>query len=332
MIEIVFTVDYEIYGNGEGSLDELVVRPAEKLRDIFRKVNSRFVAFVEAAELEVIEAQGTDSASDDVRSQIKSFHGEGFEIGLHLHPQWYNARYEDGKWQLDYSEYNLCTLPPERIAQILDRSIQYLRSMLGEGGFTPFSFRAGNWLLQPSEIVAKELDGHGIKVDSSVFKGGVQRKHGMDYRRAISNDYYWAFSDHVDIPDESGILLEIPTYTQMVPIWKMVTAKKVRMQRNSYPSHGGGNNKMYRFLDFMRLWYPLKLDYCRMTLDQLITMVDGVIREDRKDSARFRPIVAIGHTKDLIDYDTVQSFLSYLGQKGIKISTFKDVYHRCGYR
>ena len=72
--------------------------------------------FVEVAELEMIEANGTDPAIDLVKHQIRDFYEEGFELGLHLHPQWYNARYENGKWLLDYSEYNLCTLPRERIA------------------------------------------------------------------------------------------------------------------------------------------------------------------------------------------------------------------------
>ena len=62
MIECIFTVDYEIYGNGEGSLRELVLEPAEKLKIIFRKHNARFVVFVEAAELEIIGSERADQA------------------------------------------------------------------------------------------------------------------------------------------------------------------------------------------------------------------------------------------------------------------------------
>ena len=32
MIECIFTIDYEIYGNGEGSLKELVFEPASVLK------------------------------------------------------------------------------------------------------------------------------------------------------------------------------------------------------------------------------------------------------------------------------------------------------------
>ena len=72
MINCIFTLDYEIYGNGQGSLRELVYEPAERLAEVFRKAKARFVPFVEVAELEVIEAEGTDRAIDLVRQQNPS--------------------------------------------------------------------------------------------------------------------------------------------------------------------------------------------------------------------------------------------------------------------
>lgn len=329
MIECIFTIDYEIYGNGEGSLRELVYKPAEKLLAIFRKHNARFVPFVEVAELEVIEAKGADPDIDLVKQQIRDFHREGFELGLHLHSQWYNARYESGTWLLDYCEYNLCTLPRERIVQIIDRSIAYFRNILGLADFTPLSFRAGNWLFQPTLIVASELTKRGIKVDSSVFKGGLQHQHKLDYRQAMKNGHYWRFSNDVNVRTPQGPMLELPIHTQMVRPWKMFTSKRVRLQQKGSSSTQGIKNKIYRLLDFLRLRHPLKLDFCRMTLDELTGMVDKLVKEDRQDPSSFRPIVAIGHTKDLVDFETVESFLSYLRLKGIEVSTFTEAYQKC---
>jgi hypothetical protein len=329
MIECIFTIDYEIYGNGEGSLRELVFEPADRLMETFMKWNARFVSFVEVAELEIVEANGTDPAIDLVKKQMQAFYRDGFELGLHLHPQWYNAEYENGKWLLDYSEYNLCTLPQKRIFQIIERSIAYFRKVLGIADFTPLSFRAGNWLLQPTRNVANALSERGIKVDSSVFKGGLQHQHKLDYRHALRNGFYWKFDERVDIPDSNGNLLELPIHTQMVPFWKMLTSKRVGLQRKGFTAEQNSMDKLYRILDFLRFYYPLKFDFCRMTIDELTSMFDAIIREDRKNPESFKPIVAIGHTKDLVDMKTVDTFLSYLYQKGIAISTFKDVYHRC---
>jgi hypothetical protein len=329
MIECIFTIDYEIYGNGEGSLNELVYEPAEKLMAIFQKFNARFVLFVEVAELEMIEAKGTDQAIVLVKNQLREFHREGFEIGLHLHPQWYKARYENGTWLLDYSEYNLCTLPRERILQIVDRAISYLRDVLGASHFTPFSFRAGNWLFQPTQTAANALAERGIKVDSSVFKGGLQHQHKLDYRRALRNGYFWRFTDHVDVPHSQGALLELPIYTRMVPFWKMLTTKRMGLQRKGSSAAKTGQQRRNRLLDLLRLWQPLKFDFCRMKIDELTRMVDIIIREEQDDAKAFRPIVAIGHTKDLVDFETIEAFLSYLGEKRIPVSTFEAVYPRC---
>lgn len=329
MIECIFTIDYEIYGNGEGSLRKLVYEPAQQLMGIFNKLNRRFVVFVEAAELEKIQECGTDNTIDEIRWQIQELYQQGFEIGLHLHPQWYNARYEKGSWLLDYSEYNLCTLTRERIAQIVDRSIAYFRDVLSVADFTPLSFRAGNWLFQPTRTAANVLAERGIKVDSSVFKGGLQHQHKLDYRQALRNGYYWKFTERVEEANPKGALLELPIHTQMVPFWRMLTTKRVGLQRKGSPAAQTGKKRLYRLLDFLRFWHPLKFDFCRMTINELTRMVDTVIREDQENPTSFRPIVAIGHTKDLVDFETVESFLSYLEQKGIAVSTFSDVYQKC---
>src|SRR5438034_1403299 len=123
MVEVIFTLDYEIYGNGAGALKELVYKPAERLRQVFGKWDARFVNFVEVAELERIDAFATDPAINLVKRQINELYADGFEIGLHLHPQWCNARYENGRWFLNFSEYNLCNLPEKRIASIVERSL-----------------------------------------------------------------------------------------------------------------------------------------------------------------------------------------------------------------
>ena len=111
---------------------------------------------VEVAELERIDAFATDPAIDLVKRQIKEFHADGFEIGLHLHPQWFKSRYDNGRWFLNFSEYNLCNLPEKRIAWIVERSLAYLRHLVDQADFTPLSFRAGNWLFQPTEKAASD--------------------------------------------------------------------------------------------------------------------------------------------------------------------------------
>lgn len=329
MIECVLTVDYEIYGNGNGSLNELVLEPADQLMAISQKLDARLVFFVETAELEAIENAGTDQAIHAVRRQIRNLYKDGFEIGLHLHPQWCTARFDQGRWQLNYKEYNLCTLPEARVEEIIDRGISYLQKVLGIPDFTPLSFRAGNWLLQPSGTVAKVLAKRGAGIDSSVFKGGLQYQHGLDYRKALKNGFFWRFTEDVNIPDPQGCLLELPIYSRMVPTWKVFTGKRIGLQQKA--ALGGHDQKkdIGRIRDFIRFRHPLKLDFCRMTSDELRQMVDTVLAEDKEDPDTFRPLVAIGHTKDLKGTRTTEFLLKYLKSNGIPVSLFRDIYPNC---
>ena len=234
-----------------------------------------------------------------------------------------------GRWKLDYSEYNLCALPKERIIKLIDSSCEYLKNLSGSADFIPFSYRAGHLIFQPTALVAKILAGKGIRVDSSVYKGGFSQQLNIDYRPAIKNGYYWRFTESVNISDPNGVLLELPIYTQMVPTWKIFTAKRVSMQKKDSSTVDVGKQIATRFMNYLRLTYPLKLDICSMTLGELTQVVDSVILEDRKNPSIYRPIVAIGHTKELVDYNTIDRFLGYLKDKNISISTFPEVFRKC---
>ncbi len=329
MIACIFTIDYEIYGSGEGDLRTLVLDPSRQLLALFDRWNARIVNFVEAAELEKIEEFRTDAAVSEVRDQIREMRKQGHEIALHLHPQWFNARPEGGQWLLDYAEYNLCVLPPERISKLVRQAIAYLGEVVGDSGFKPFSFRAGNWLFQPTRHAAAALAREGVRIDSSVFKGGCQGFHGLDYRRSCRNPDFWTFSSDVNVPDPHGTMLEIPIYTKLVPFWKMVTGKRVGLQRKGGYSSRSLKQRVSRLRDLSRLTHPLKFDFCRMTLRELTTMVDEVAAEDRKTPEQFRPMVMIGHSKDLLDFEAIERFLEYLAKRQIDVATLEQVYDRC---
>jgi hypothetical protein len=326
MIEFVFTLDYEIYGDGQGTLGDLVYEPAEQLAALFLHHGVRFVSFVEVAELQKIDEAATDPAIDSVKRQIRRLRDDGFEIGLHLHPQWCNARYRDGRWEMDVAEYNLCTLPHPRIAEIVDGAVGYLRDTLGDRSFAPLSFRAGNWLFQPTQAAARLLADNGIRIDTSVFKGGVIHHHGIDYRPSLTNGDFWRFDSEVCDPAPSGVLIEVPIHTRMVRPWNMPTSKRIALANGRQPAGRSTSEKVNRLRDLARFRYPLKLDFCRMTLKELTSMVGNIVEEDRAAPGLLRPVVAIGHTKDAFDLETVDRFLTYLQTEKIGISTFADLY------
>jgi len=112
----------------------------------------------------------------------------------------------------------------------------------------------------------------------------------------------------------------------MVPFWKMATGKRIGLQQKSGGRVKSGKGRFSRLTDFLRFRYPQKLDFCRMTKDELTSMMDRVLEEDQASPTEYRPIVAIGHTKDLVDTETVEAFLSYLDKKKIPVTTFEKIY------
>jgi hypothetical protein len=331
MIDCIFTIDYEIYGNGGGSLHDLAFLPTEKLIDVFERYQQRYVVFVEAAELEMIESFDSDTAMGEVKDQLRHLHKQGYELGLHVHPGWYNAKYDDinHNWNIDYDEYNLSALSEERVVQILERALSYMRKTLNEDVFIPVSFRSGHLLFQPSESLARALSALGIKVDSSLYKGGTWRQQNQDYRKACRNAYYWRFTNDINVADGNGVLLELPIYTRMVPPWKMLTYKRVGMQSLNSSVRQTGKKLVSRVKDYMRCSYPLKFDIGQMTTEEILKMMSGIIQIDNRDPSSYKPIVIIGHTKDLADLTQVEALLAYLKRYSIPVSTLDDVYHKC---
>ncbi len=329
MIECIFTLDYEIMGNGTGTLSDLVYNPAQVLADTFQRHRLPFVAFIEAAELEMIERAGTDKAIDLVKCQVSAFYSRGVEIGLHLHPQWYQGDFKNGCWQLDYNEYNICLLPEEKIDLYLSRAISYLRYVLNDPGFNPVSFRAGNWLAQPSKNLSRSLVKHNIKIDSSVFKGGLIKHFNIDYRPALKNSYFWRFRDDINKPEISGPLLELPIYTKMVPFWKLISragAKSYSINRRSDKSF---ISKFARLSDILRLRYPLKFDFCKLELKEMISIIEQLLKYDKQTPSIYKPIVLSGHTKDNFAPEQLDSFIIYLKNKNINVTTLDQAALKC---
>jgi peptidoglycan/xylan/chitin deacetylase (PgdA/CDA1 family) len=321
MIECVFTLDYEIYGNGRGTLRDLVLDPTRRLANLFQEFGAPFVVFAEALEFTKIEEAQSDPDSAGVRAQLRQLRAAGHEIALHLHPWWANARYESEEWRLDWSERSICTLEPHRVEAIVSGAICYLRESLNDPRFTPLSFRSGLWLMQPTSVIANVLARHGVRVDSSVFKGGRVHGLGLDYRPALGNDGFWRFGNDVNVSDRRGTLLEVPIHTELVPFWRMLGRKRLKLQGKTR-SASQGSPLPRDFRDFLRVRYPRKLDFCRMTFEEMRESLEGVLKrwKDRPDERNV--VVAIGHSKDFVDPDAVRRFLAFLQNKSVPVTTF----------
>lgn len=323
MLTVIFTLDYEIYGDGSGSVRDLVLKPSQRLAELFHDFGLQMVVFVEALEFGKMEEYKADDAIDEVQAQLREMRAAGHEIGLHLHPWWARARRKNGDWFLDYSELNICRLAESRSDEIVSSGIEYLRHALGDPDFAPVSFRSGLWAMQPTATMARVLARHGIRVDSSLFKGGVDRKLNLDYRPASNNGHSWRFYKDVNQPDPEGPILEVPIYTEMVPFWRMIGRKRLDIQKRA-PARPNGVPLRKTTRDFIRLRYPRKFDFCRMTFDEMRSVLVRATTEAGDDGQEARPVVAIGHSKDLVDFESLRRFLELVCELKARVNTLEE--------
>jgi hypothetical protein len=144
----------------------------------------------------------------------------GFDVQLHIHPQWYEAELVDGWWKLD-SRWHLVDYPISSVGRMVEEAVAYLQPLLGARQLT--CFRAGAWGLgPPSRPILSELAKRGIRVDTSVVDGIVYNGKGikLDYSQ-LDCPHFPYIPDIDDVrrvasgPANAADLIELPT--QSVP-------------------------------------------------------------------------------------------------------------------
>jgi hypothetical protein len=327
MLEFIFTLDYEIYGNGQGTLAECVINPAKEFIKLFSNYKFPAVVFPEILELKKIDEFSTDSDIGKVKLQLREIYESGHEIGLHVHSWWSNAYFASGRWQLDRREINLCILGEERISTIINEAVVSLSTFINESDFRPITFRNGYWIMQPSKDISTVLGSRDILIDSTLFKAGHLHKYGVDYRPSLRNNYYWKFTQDINKPEKDGLLIEVPIFTNLVPFWKMFTRLIKRTGENKSIDSGFENiesSRLSRIKDFLRFRYPQKLDYCFMKPSDIVSIIDLLKAEDKKQPDVYKPIVLIGHTKNLVSLNCLDIILKYLKKGGYEVTTFRQ--------
>jgi len=185
-IWIALTDDWELRGNGTGRVSQLQCKPAARLMDLYERLGIRSTFNVEVMQQLAFEryAQGDaefraerDAWKDSVAMMI----ARGFDVQLHLHPQWLGAERVDGWWRLG-TRWNLADYSISELRQMIKAAIDYLRPIIAP--HTLVSFRAGSWGIgPPSRALFEVLLENGISLDTSVVNGSYYDGEGikLDY-------------------------------------------------------------------------------------------------------------------------------------------------------
>jgi hypothetical protein len=339
MVGLLFTLDMEVYGTGAGDPDALMVRPTEQLLSVMERRGARVTIMAEVAEILAFKRQAElQSVTARIEEQLRSAVARGHDVQLHLHPAWFNARRERGRWRLDASEYALVGLPPERIAEYLRRGKDYLEELLTpvRPDYRCVAFRAGNWLIQPSREVVRALERCGFGYDTSVFKHGWGSvgPYVLDYRSAHDELLPWRVDpDDINRSSSRAGLWELPIFSRKVLLPSLLTPRRVSMQRSlerriaaagagdAAPALGTG-----RPTGRLRLFRPKKFDFCRMTFREMRDFLHRALARCGSAGAAV-PVVAIGHSAEVLDVTPLKRFLEYVAatcRGSVSWTTFRE--------
>ena len=352
LLQLIFTLDYEIHGNGEGSPYELMVEPTRRMLDQFDRHGARLTILADVAEILKFKEYAETNGRDDfhyhaIASQLQDAIRRGHDVQLHLHSSWFNARYEDQRWIHDWSEYDFARLPIERMEAYVRTGKDYLESLLRpvDSRYRCTAFRAANWSMHPSRNAMDVLRKNGFVIESSVFKWGS--RSGLvdfDYSHAPHTLLPWRASvDDVCREDPQSGIWEFPIYTERRWIGTFLSPNRLyrawlgRMHplprdfTNGAKELGSEAPVPVTKPRTRRGWltgHPWKADFNQCTGRQLIGAVDRAGRLVDGKSSELAPFVMIGHSKLFTPANerSLERFLRYAASRKqeMRFATFGE--------
>lgn len=316
---LILSVDYEIFGNGSGDVRRHIVEPTGRMARLCSKHQVPLTVFFEVEEYMAFgkysdglkKALGYDPAAL-IRQQVVALIRQGHDVQLHLHPEWYGARYKGGKWVLHPEKKTVDSLfetQAETTDYIASRKA-LINEMAAQAGSAHRvnAYRAGAFSAQPGQKLLGALAENGIVIDSSVVKGLHSASQGFDYRQAPSAKGAWRVKDDVGRADEGGSVWEFPIYSIMGRRYHQLTVKRLRAkfsknvpkekQKETMAQLEVGPGNPFRLLQFLAQPVPIKLDFHNLSVSQLMRWIRSAPSpEDGLPDV----LVLIGHTKEHID-------------------------------
>src|SRR5438128_11445642 len=94
---VIFTLDYEIHGNGHGSPRKLMVEPTERMLALFDRYGARLTVMADVAEILRFERHVEETARDlsdyqAIRNQLRKAVRIGHDVQLYLQSSYYGSR------------------------------------------------------------------------------------------------------------------------------------------------------------------------------------------------------------------------------------------------
>src|SRR5437868_992738 len=102
MLDVLFTLDYEIHGNGQGSPEQLMIEPTDRMLRQFDEFGAKLTIMADVAEIMRFARHARETGRDEyfygrIIEQLRTAVRTGHDVQFHVHPGYLNATLEDGR-------------------------------------------------------------------------------------------------------------------------------------------------------------------------------------------------------------------------------------------
>ncbi len=222
-MKVFLTWDYELYfGSATGTAQACMIEPTEALMRISRIAGVPMTYFVDCGYLLRLREYKEKYAAvrreyEAVSRQLEQLVKSGNDVQLHIHPHWEDSYHDGENWKMNVSRYKLANFSKSEASEIIRT---YKQTLEETAQASVSAFRAGGWCMQPFDHISDALFEAGIRIESSVFRGGYFRTDLYDYDfRNCPDAGLWRFDDDPCEAVSGGRFWELPISDYQLPPW-----------------------------------------------------------------------------------------------------------------
>ena len=351
-IYLALTHDWELRGDGSGDIEKIQFAPLRRLLAIYAKWNVRTTILPDVMQQLAFRREEkslpelkplADSWDQHLRDALLQHH----DIQLHLHPQWLNAKYQEGRW-LPNGDWSILNYARDAAYAMLAGGKQYLETLLQpiDSSYRCLAFRAGALAAAPSEHLFESLAGLGIELDVSIAGGVFVDSHELqlDYRHCEETflPFYPRMEDARKVSDKPGSIVCVPL-NHFYGSRRAVTRQNISLARQQMNRASTGQAAQARVdsksnpgsrigLAFEKLIMPaikrkhFVSDTGRLNYPLMREMLASIRERARASGLPQLPVVLTNHPKDIRDFPAIERFVGEAAQaEDIRFITLSEM-------
>jgi peptidoglycan/xylan/chitin deacetylase (PgdA/CDA1 family) len=323
-MKIIISFDYEIYfKKNDINSNDYLIKNTNKIIALLEQRNIKTTFFIDAGYLYALDRQRDrfTNLKDDylnIIHQIMMLENINHEIGFHTHPHWEDSYFLNGKWNMKLNRYKLSDYKQKEIETIIHRYYEHLQRNLKK---RVISHRSGGWCVEPFGLIKNHLNNVGIKIEATVFNGGVcsNKTHKYDFRGYPEKEY-WRFTDTPKNENKDGLFIEVPSTTSYIPnyyYWKIIINKLLNITSDATSGEGikPSIKEITRRIVFGNT-IPVSIDKFKSSV------LLKTFKEIEKTNKEY--FLILGHPKSIDEssINDLNRFIDYVSSRGHTFTTY----------